>query len=188
MLELLGAVAALAHRQPRPFYETALLRAHAEQLRAAEAQWRIYRHNRDDASLHALWHHFTTVFYNCRPLVREMHAHDLPAASPDLAKLCGGGVLVPGHMPQAGRRSSSSRSARLEIIASKQRPRKLALVGSDGRTYLFLLKAHEDTRLDERVMQLFSVINKFVAGSQLPLGDKLFIMTTRSSRPQARLG
>ena len=32
-------------------------------------------------------------------------------------------------------------------------------VGSDGRSYMFLLKGHEDLRQDERVMQLFGLVN-----------------------------
>ena len=29
--------------------------------------------------------------------------------------------------------------------------------GSDGKSYMFLLKGHEDLRQDERVMQFFSL-------------------------------
>eukprot|EP01051_Picozoa_sp_SAG22_P024327 SAG22_NODE_6697_length_822_cov_0.925311_2_plen_177_part_01 len=47
----------------------------------------------------------------------------------------------------------------LSVIPSKQRPRKLTVKGSDGRDYMFLLKGHEDIRQDERVMQLFGLIN-----------------------------
>ena len=47
----------------------------------------------------------------------------------------------------------------LQVIASKQRPRKMSMTGSDGITYQFLLKGHEDLRQDERVMQLFGLIN-----------------------------
>ena len=32
-------------------------------------------------------------------------------------------------------------------------------MGSDGREYVFLLKGHEDLRQDERVMQLFGLVN-----------------------------
>jgi FKBP12-rapamycin complex-associated protein len=173
MLELLGRINELAYKAPASFYESAFLRAHAEELRAAEALWHIFRHNRDEASLNALWHHFTTVFYGCRPLVREMHACELEDASPYLAKLPQSEICVPG---QPGVRIAGLRG-QLDIIDSKQRPRKVAMVGADGRTYTFLLKAHEDTRLDERVMQLFSVINTFVAASQIPLRDRLLITT-----------
>lgn len=47
----------------------------------------------------------------------------------------------------------------LTVITSKQRPRKLTIKGSDGKEYQFLLKGHEDIRQDERVMQLFGLVN-----------------------------
>jgi phosphatidylinositol kinase/protein kinase (PI-3 family) len=34
----------------------------------------------------------------------------------------------------------------LTVITSKQRPRKLVILGSDGREYQYLLKGHEDPR------------------------------------------
>ena len=34
--------------------------------------------------------------------------------------------------------------------------------GSDGRDYQYLLKGHEDLRQDERVMQLFSLVNNLL--------------------------
>lgn len=45
------------------------------------------------------------------------------------------------------------------MITSKQRPRKLCIRGSNGKDYMFLLKGHEDLRQDERVMQLFGLVN-----------------------------
>ncbi len=45
------------------------------------------------------------------------------------------------------------------VIPSKQRPRKMTLQGSDGIAYTFVLKGHEDIRQDERVMQLFGLVN-----------------------------
>lgn len=50
-------------------------------------------------------------------------------------------------------------AASVDVIASKQRPRRITITGSDGRKYRFLLKGHEDLRQDERVMQLFGLIN-----------------------------
>jgi FKBP12-rapamycin complex-associated protein len=47
----------------------------------------------------------------------------------------------------------------VSVITSKQRPRKVTLRGSDGNDYMFLLKGHEDLRQDERVMQLFGLVN-----------------------------
>ena len=34
--------------------------------------------------------------------------------------------------------------------------------GSNGKEYQFLLKGHEDLRQDERVMQLFSLVNSLL--------------------------
>jgi FKBP12-rapamycin complex-associated protein len=42
----------------------------------------------------------------------------------------------------------------LKILPTKQHPRRLAIGGSDGNAYDFLLKGHEDLRQDERVVQL----------------------------------
>jgi FKBP12-rapamycin complex-associated protein len=50
-------------------------------------------------------------------------------------------------------------SPKLNVMTSKQRPRKLSMNGSDGKPYQYLLKGHEDLRQDERVMQLFGLVN-----------------------------
>lgn len=36
-------------------------------------------------------------------------------------------------------------------------------VGSNGSEFMFLLKGHEDLRQDERVMQLFGLVNTLLA-------------------------
>lgn len=40
----------------------------------------------------------------------------------------------------------SSFVSTLTVITSKQRPRKLTIMGSDGNEYQYLLKGHEDLR------------------------------------------
>ncbi|KAL0031856.1 hypothetical protein WJX79_000268 [Trebouxia sp. C0005] len=42
----------------------------------------------------------------------------------------------------------------MHVMSTKTRPKRIAMLGSDGRTYTFLLKGWEDLRLDERLMQL----------------------------------
>jgi FKBP12-rapamycin complex-associated protein len=37
--------------------------------------------------------------------------------------------------------------------------------GSNGRQYRFLLKGHEDLRQDERVMQLFGLVNTLLSNN-----------------------
>eukprot|EP00198_Chlamydomonas_reinhardtii_P008241 XP_001697578.1 target of rapamycin, growth-regulatory PI3K-like protein kinase [Chlamydomonas reinhardtii] len=55
----------------------------------------------------------------------------------------------------------------LHVISSKQRPRKLTIHGGDGAEYMFLLKGHEDLRQDERVMQLFGLVNTMLAHDRI---------------------
>ena len=49
------------------------------------------------------------------------------------------------------------------ITTSKQKPKTLTLFGSNGQSYKFLLKGKEDLRLDERIMQLFDLMNNLIS-------------------------
>jgi serine/threonine-protein kinase mTOR len=49
------------------------------------------------------------------------------------------------------------------VIGSKQRPRRFSMKGSDGKEYQYCLKGHEDLRQDERVMQLFGLVNTLLS-------------------------
>ena len=51
----------------------------------------------------------------------------------------------------------------MQVITTKQRPRKIIIRGNDGKDYVCLLKGHEDLRQDERVMQLFGLVNALLA-------------------------
>ena len=54
-------------------------------------------------------------------------------------------------------------SDELSVLDTAQRPRKLSILGSDGAQYTFLLKGREDLRQDERVMQLFGLMNRMLS-------------------------
>jgi FKBP12-rapamycin complex-associated protein len=61
------------------------------------------------------------------------------------------------------------------VITSKQRPRKLSITGDNGKEYMFLLKGHEDLRQDERVMQLFRLVNTLLANDAVTFKRHLSI-------------
>lgn len=48
------------------------------------------------------------------------------------------------------------------VYQSKQQPKVVCIKGDDGNFYQYLLKGHEDLRLDERLMQFFKLINSLV--------------------------
>ena len=49
------------------------------------------------------------------------------------------------------------------MFASKQRPKKITLRGSDGREYAFIAKGSEDLRQDDRIERLFSAMDGLFA-------------------------
>ena len=54
-------------------------------------------------------------------------------------------------------------SSVVEILPSKQKPRVVNIIGTDGYVYKYLLKGNEDLKQDERVMQLFKLVNSLVS-------------------------
>ena len=48
------------------------------------------------------------------------------------------------------------------VYATKQQPKDVIVRGEDGNFYQYLVKGHEDLRLDERIMQFFRLINTFL--------------------------
>ncbi|KAI5538696.1 protein serine/threonine kinase protein [Trichomonas vaginalis G3] len=68
-------------------------------------------------------------------------------------------ILVPGGPPSVYIEKIKDA---LEVLPSKQHPRRLEMIGTDGKQYIFLLKANEDLQLDLRMMQFFSLINTLV--------------------------
>ena len=63
----------------------------------------------------------------------------------------------------------------LEVVNSKQHPRKTCMIGSDNKEYLFLLKGHEDLRQDERVIQIFNLVNLILSKEKIYSNKNLFI-------------
>ncbi|KAK6170598.1 hypothetical protein SNE40_018955 [Patella caerulea] len=53
-----------------------------------------------------------------------------------------------------------------QILPTKTKPKKLVLLGSDGRRYPYLFKGLEDLHLDERIMQFLSIVNNMFASNK----------------------
>ena len=51
----------------------------------------------------------------------------------------------------------------LYVLDSKQNPRKMSIIGSDNKEYIYLLKGQEDKRQDERVIQFIYIVNLIMA-------------------------
>ena len=71
---------------------------------------------------------------------------------------------------------------KIEILSTKTRPKKLTLIGSDGKSYCFLLKGKEDLHIDQRLLQFIRVMNALMVAhrfqeprvySVTPLGNHI---------------
>ncbi|KAJ6310370.1 hypothetical protein OIU76_015158 [Salix suchowensis] len=92
---------------------------------------------------------------------------DLQSVSPELVECRDLELAVPGtYRADVPVVTIASFSPELVVMTSKQRPRKLTIHGSDGEDHEFLLKGHEDLRQDERVMQLFGLVNTLLGNSR----------------------
>lgn len=109
------------------------------------------------------WDLYYRVFKKISNQLRVMNTLDLNYISPELLKAQNLEVSVPGtYDPSSPLITITSIVPHLEVITSKQRPRKMSIRGSDGNEYTFLLKGNEDPRQDERIMQLFGLINHLI--------------------------
>ena len=96
--------------------------------------------------------------------------------SPRLAEACDLNATIPGIYRTNKEVVKIRRfDKNLKVFPTKQHPRKLSMIGENGKEYQFLLKGHEDIRQDERAMQLFSLVNDLLAADRKTNGKDLAI-------------
>ncbi|BEJ16287.1 hypothetical protein CspHIS471_0508920 [Cutaneotrichosporon sp. HIS471] len=66
---------------------------------------------------------------------------------------------------------------KIDIMPSLQQPKKLVFKGSDGKRYPFLCKPHDDLRKDARLMDMNSMLNKFLKSTSESRRRHLYIRT-----------
>jgi len=117
----------------------------------------------DDPSvsyLHQAWEVYHQMFKSIAKQLKTLKTLELRHIAPSLLQAKNLNLAVPGtYLPNQPTIRIQSFGSNVDVISSKQKPRKMYMTGSDGVKYGFLLKGHEDLRQDERVMQLFGLIN-----------------------------
>ena len=165
MIATLAPLHTLISKGPTTLREVGFLQSYGRDLAEAKEWTDRWRHTRFESDLNAAWDLYCTVFRKIDKQLAAIQELELQYVSPMLLAAEGLELAMPGTW--MADRDSSERTRvtisrfvrRLKVIESKQRPRKLSIVGSDGREYTFLLKGHEDLRQDKRVMQLFGLVN-----------------------------
>jgi len=60
-------------------------------------------------------------------------------------------------------------------MSSKQKPKKISIESSDGKTYNFLFKAQDDLRKDFRMMEFNGVLNRLFKRDEVTRNKRLYI-------------
>ena len=113
--------------------------------------------------------------------IESMTSIPMPFVAPRLSELKDIPIAVPGtYSPHKPLITMSRFASSLEVFPSKQRPKRIAIIGSNGCEYWYLLKGREDLRLDQRVVQVFHLINSFIPAT-MPQIITNFIMPLSTS-------
>uniref|UniRef100_H2Y9H1 non-specific serine/threonine protein kinase n=1 Tax=Ciona savignyi TaxID=51511 RepID=H2Y9H1_CIOSA len=147
----------------------ALLERGPQTLKEIKAQdWcRKFTQSSNIKDLNQAWDLYYHVFRRISKQLPQLTTIELQYVSPKLMVCKDLELAVPGTY-NTSKPIVCIRSVQhtLQVITSKQRPRKLSIKGSNGKDYTFLLKGHEDLRQDERVMQLFGLVNTLLTMDQ----------------------
>ncbi|KAJ3878338.1 phosphatidylinositol 3-kinase [Lentinula edodes] len=164
MIAVLEPLHAKLEEGPQTARETSFAQVFGRELAEAREVCRRYRIHGETSELDKAWDIYYGVFKKIEKQLPQLITLDLQYVSPVLLSIRNLKLAVPGTY-QSGRDvvTIASFAQKLSVIASKQRPRRFSLKGSDGRDYQYILKGHEDLRQDERVMQLFSLVNNLLS-------------------------
>ncbi|KAM7263834.1 hypothetical protein ACFE04_001517 [Oxalis oulophora] len=155
-----------AMRENTTIKERSFIEAYRVELLEAYDCCMKYKRTGKDAELTQAWDLYYHVFKRIDKQLQSLTTLDLQSVSPELLDCRNLELAVPGtYRAESPVVTISSFAPQLVVITSKQRPRKLTIHGSDGEDYAFLLKGHEDLRQDERVMQLFGLVNTLLENS-----------------------
>lgn len=155
----------MLERGPETISEQTFVKVFGRDLTKAWEATREYLKTNKTSAINAAWDLYGHVFRTIkRQLSQDFEKLHLKNVSPRLLAVDSLALAVPGTY--AAKRPIvhiKSFNPILKVISSKQQPRKITIHGSDGLDYGFLLKGHEDLRQDERVMQLFGLVNTFLS-------------------------
>ncbi|KAJ1765865.1 phosphatidylinositol kinase- protein kinase tor1 [Coemansia sp. RSA 1843] len=154
-------------RKPETLREYHFVQMFGNDLAAAEEYLKQFfagePGRRVDAYLQQAWELYYNVFRKIRKQFPEPTSLALKDTAPVLLQCRNMQLAVPGsYDPDNELVLIESFCPDVYVYNTKQHPRRVRINGSDGFEYRFVLKGHEDLRQDERVMQLFGLINSLL--------------------------
>ncbi|PGH21404.1 hypothetical protein AJ80_03321 [Polytolypa hystricis UAMH7299] len=160
MFDTLAPLHEMLDKGAETLREVSFAQAFGRDLAEAKHFCLLYRESGEIGDLNQAWDLYYTVFRKIARQLPQLVTLDLKYVSPKLKEAVDLDLAIPGTY-QSGRPVIRilSFDPVSTVVQTKKRPRKMTVRGSDGNSYLYALKGHEDIRQDERVMQLFGLVN-----------------------------
>ncbi|OQR94007.1 phosphatidylinositol kinase (PIK-L1), partial [Achlya hypogyna] len=163
MMAVLQPLHAMMEKGPETLREVSFHQAFGRYLKEAYDWIQRYQNPatpKDEADLNQAWDRYYDVFRRINKQLPQMTTLELQYVSPNLLQAHDLQLAVPGTY-RAGHAIVKIRSfgSTMFVMSTKQHPRRITMMGSNGLEYTFLLKGKEDLRQDERVTQLFGLVN-----------------------------
>jgi FKBP12-rapamycin complex-associated protein len=161
---------------PETMSEIHFHQLYSADLSDAENYIKRYIDSKNELDIKQAWDIYQSIFTNIIDISKNVKYLDLESVSPKLYNFKESQICVPG-LYKSGYPVIKIRGfeKQLTVLSSKQHPRRLIVLGSDEKEYMFLLKGHEDLRQDERAMQLFGLVNTLLANDYDTADKNLFI-------------
>jgi FKBP12-rapamycin complex-associated protein len=155
------------------FYEK-----YGNMLKEAENLLLHYKKYQDPMAMYQAFEYYIQLQSVLEKSMKDLETIHLKNTSPKLLKIKNSKVVIPGlYDPKQPQVFISGFYDILELMASKRKPRRMKIFGSDGKSYDFLLKGHEDLRQDERVMQSLTLVNTLLKKNENTVKKNLSIIT-----------
>jgi len=148
--------------EPLSLREISFICTFGRDLQEAWELCKCYQNTNNVSAIYQAWDLYYTVYKGLKKTMTGFTKLELKTASSWLFHARNLEIAVPGtYMGNEGELAVKIVSflPTLDVMVSKCKPRRMRILGSDGKEYMFLLKGTEDLRQDERVMQLFGLVN-----------------------------
>ncbi|KAJ3130914.1 phosphatidylinositol kinase- protein kinase tor1 [Physocladia obscura] len=154
----------MLERGPETLREISFNQTFGRDLQEALDWCKKYKRTQNVNDLNPAWDLYYHVFRRINKQLPHLTTLELQYVSPKLLAAKDLDLAIPGTY-RSGEPIIKIESffPILTVITSKQRPRRLSIKGNNGVEFQYLLKGHEDLRQDERVMQLFGLVNTLLS-------------------------
>ena len=179
-------------------YEINFFQKYGSSLNEAEDCIKIFMDTHSDEYIKEAWEIYHRIYREISEDYNQFDSISLEYVSPKLYNFRNSNICLPGtynleHFNNNMNKNKDEENDSLlkqnkmiriqkvgdtfKLFKTKQHPRRMTMIGTNEKEYMFLLKGHEDLRQDERAMQLFDLVNTIVSNNKKTYDKNLSIIT-----------